>query len=147
MFFILYVFFMFFFFPRVSWGPRREETCPSPLIHSLRRRSAYSVHSHASHLRRSRLESQKNMPSRRSSKRKELKERYLKFEQPFIDLFISSLHNSSYFMFLSFVLVDEDTNLFIKSKEIISTRCHTILNFLSERKINHLPMTFIFNNI
>lgn len=79
--------FFFSFIFRVSWGPRREETCPSPLIHSLRRRSAYSVHSHASHLRRSRLESQKNMPSRRSSKRKELKERYLTFNQPFIDLY------------------------------------------------------------
>ncbi|CAH1998174.1 unnamed protein product [Acanthoscelides obtectus] len=60
---------------KVSWGPRREETCPSPLTHSLRRSAAYSVHSHVSRSPRSSFGLLKNMPKRRNSKRKELKER------------------------------------------------------------------------
>ena len=66
--------FAFFCF-RVSWGPRREEKCPKPLTYRPRRSAAYSVHSRASRLRSSRLELQKSMLGRRSSKRKKLKER------------------------------------------------------------------------
>ena len=62
---------------RVSWGPRREETCPTPLTYRPRRSAAYSVHLRESRLRSSRLELQKNMLNRRSWKRKELKERYM----------------------------------------------------------------------
>lgn len=67
----------FFFCSRVSWGPRCEETCPTSLIHNPRRSAAYSVHLLENHLPPSRLASLKNMLSRKSLKRKELKEKWV----------------------------------------------------------------------
>lgn len=63
---------------RVSWGPRCEEKCSTPLTLCPRMSAvAYSVHLRANHSQKLRHASLKNMLNRRSSKRRELKERYL----------------------------------------------------------------------